>query len=91
VAAAYQDVIDLARMAEQARRAICSAAVSYLLICHLFFFNNSCRTNYHEIQNCTDLRQTCKVGRTMSVDDQSEISFFDSATNFLDFIYTIEL
>jgi len=37
VAAAYQDVIDLARTAEQARWAICSAAVSYLFICHLFF------------------------------------------------------
>jgi len=38
------------------------------------FFNDSCQTNYLNIY-WTDRRQICRVGRTMPVDDQAEITF----------------
>jgi len=41
--------------------------------CFLFIFSDSCQTNYLKI-HWTDLRQILRVGRTVAVDDQSEIS-----------------
>ena len=46
---------------------MCSAADSYLLTI-------SCQTNYLNISR-TYLRQIFAIGRTVTVDDQSEISF----------------
>jgi len=37
-----------ATVQQQARRAVCSAAVSYLLI-YFFIFNHSCKTDYLNI------------------------------------------
>jgi len=51
---------------QQARRAICSAVISY--------FNDFCQTNYLKLYR-TDLRQIFSVGRSLAVDDQSEVSF----------------
>ena len=45
----------------------------YVLLLFLIF-NDSCQTNYLKIYP-TDLRQSFRVGRTMAVDDQTEISF----------------
>ena len=45
----------------------------YILLLFLIF-NDSCQTNYLKIYP-TDLRQSFRVGRTMAVDDQTEISF----------------
>jgi len=42
--------------------------------CFLFFKNCSCLTNYPKIYQ-SDLCQIVKLGRTVAVDDQSEISF----------------
>jgi len=42
----------------------------YLLI--VFIFNDSLQTNLKIYR--IDIRRICKVGRTMAVDDQSEIS-----------------
>ena len=43
-----------------------------------FIFNDSCQSSYLKIYQ-TDLRQVFSIGtgRTIAVDDQSEISFFD--------------
>jgi len=46
----------------------------YVLLLFLIF-NDFCQTNYPKIYRA-DLRQMFIVGRTMAVDDQSEISFF---------------
>jgi len=48
--------------------AICSAAVSYL------FFDDFRQTSYVKIY-WIDCRQIFRVGRTVGVDDQAEISF----------------
>jgi len=42
-----------------------------------FIFNDSCQSSYLKIYQ-TDLRQVFSIGtgRTIAVDDQSEISFF---------------
>jgi len=40
----------------------------------LLIFNGSCQTNSINIYR-TDLRELCRVGRTMAADNQSEISF----------------
>jgi len=53
-------------------QAICSASVSYLFI--LLFCDDSCQTCYLKIYQ-TDLCQIVTVGRSVAVDDQSEISF----------------
>jgi len=45
------------------------------LLLVVYYFNNFCLTsNYLHIYQ-TDLRQVCRVGRTLLVDDQPEISF----------------
>ena len=56
----------LARPREQARRALCFACV--------YIFSDSRQISYLNIHR-TDLRQIFTVGRTVAVDDQSEISF----------------
>jgi len=52
---------------KQAWQAICSAPVYK-------FYNDFCQTNNLKIY-WTDLHQIFKIGRTMAVDDQHEISF----------------
>jgi len=47
---------------------------SLFCCCFLFIFNDFCRPNYLEIYR-TELYQIFRVGRTVAVDDQSEISF----------------
>ena len=43
--------------------------------CYFFiYFDDSCQNSYLKMYQ-TDLRQIFKIGRTMAVDDQSEISF----------------
>jgi len=44
--------------------------------CFLFIFSHSCRTNYLNIY-WTDLRRSFRVGRTMAVNDESEVSVFN--------------
>jgi len=46
----------------------------YVLLLFLIFKNCSCLTNYPKIYQ-SDLCQIVKLGRTVAVDDQSEISF----------------
>jgi len=84
------------------RRAIGSAAVCYLFI-YLFvfylfiylFINDSFQANYLNIFR-TDLRQIRRVGRTIAVEDQPEISFFICQRTLsykpiiIGFIYRIE-
>ena len=55
-------------IAHPAAENICSAFASY----YIYFFYNSNQTNYLTIY-LIDLRQIFRVGRTMTVDDQSEI------------------
>ena len=65
---------------------LCSACVNYLF-CFLCF-NDFCLTNYLNICR-TDLHQICRNGRTMTVDERSEISPSRNAavaTNFCWFI-----
>jgi len=50
------------------------AAVIRAYVLPLFLFNDSCQTSYLKIYR-TECHQACRVGRTMPVDDQSEISF----------------
>ena len=46
---------------------------AYVLFLFLIF-TALCQTNHLNIY-WTDLRQTCRVGRTMTVDERSEVSF----------------
>ena len=52
-----------------------TAYASYVLLLFLIF-SNFCQTNLNIYR--TDLREIFRVGRTVAVDDQSEISFFRS-------------
>ena len=45
-----------------------------LCCCFLVIFTDSCQTNYHKIYRI-HLCKIFRVGRTMAVDDQPEISF----------------
>jgi len=51
-----------------------TAHAIYVLLVFLIF-SNFCQTNLNIYR--TDLREIFRVGRTVAVDDQSEISFFD--------------
>jgi len=44
------------------------------LLIFFIYFDDSCQNSYLKMYQ-TDLRQIFKIGRTMAVDDQSEISF----------------
>jgi len=48
-----------------------------MFCCCLFIFNDFCQTNYQNIYR-TDLYPICSDGRTMPVDEQCEVSFFQS-------------
>ena len=52
------------------------------------YFNDFCQTNYLNIHQ-TDVHEICRIGRTLTVDERSEVIFFDSprdiaaVTNFV--------
>ena len=50
----------------QLKAGLCSACV--------LLFNDFCRYNYLKIYR-TNLHQVCRVGRTVAVDERSEVSF----------------
>jgi len=63
-----------------------------LLFFYYYIFNDFCQTNYPS----TDLHQIWRFGRTLSVDEQSEVIFYRLrgiavATIFVDCMHTILL
>jgi len=67
--------------------ALTSCVLLLFLICLLivFIFNDSLQTDLKIYR--IDIRRVCKVGRTMAVDDQSEISFSRDVAMATDFCW----
>ena len=66
--------VNLARPAAESRHDGLYVLLLLLIYLFLFNFSDSRQTNYLKIY-CTDLRQIFRVGRTMTVDGQTEMSF----------------